>query len=131
MNRPDGTAVGSSPALFVPYLNEPVPQVNENQKRPPGFKDEWLEPLDRKGYLVDMTGSNHRMTRPSIQQIWHVRYREGKKTGILRPDEALTRERYVDCVTGVVNQLRADGLLTEEARRWYIAKAATDDIGVD
>jgi hypothetical protein len=131
MNRPDGTAVGSSPALFVPYLNEPRPQINEDQEWPPGFREEWLEPLNRKGYLVDMTGSGHRMTRPTIEQIWHVRYREGQKTGVLRPYERLTRERYVDCVTGVVTALHADGLLTDEARKWYIDKAKTDEIGVD
>jgi len=131
MTRPDGTSVGSSPALFVPYLTELHPQINENQKRPPGFKDEWLEPLDRKGYLVDMTGSHHRMTRPTIAQMWHVRYREGKKTGVLRTDEDLTRDIYVQCVTGVVNSLRAAGLLTEQAQKWYIEKAKTDDIGVD
>ena len=131
MNRPDGTAVGSSPALFVPYLTEPRPQINEDQPRPPGYKEEWLEPLNRKGYLVDMTGSGHRMTRPTIQQMWHVRYKAGLKTGILRPYEALTRDRYVSCVTGVVNDLHADGLLTKEARSWYINKAMTDEIGVD
>lgn len=129
MNRPDGTAVGSSPALFVPYLTEPRPQVNENQELPPGFREEWLEPLDSKGYLVDMTGSGHRMTRPSIQQIWHVRYREGRKTGILKPYEELTRERYVDCVTQVVTELASERLLTDEAADWYIEKARSDDIG--
>ena len=86
---------------------------------------------NRKGYLVDMTGSGHRMTRPTIEQIWHVRYREGQNTGVLRPYERLTRERYVDCVTGVVTALHADGLLTDEARKWYIDKAKTDEIGVD
>ncbi|MDX1498495.1 MAG: alpha/beta hydrolase domain-containing protein [Woeseiaceae bacterium] len=131
MNRPDGTAVGSSPALFIPYLTKPVPQINEFQERPPGFREEWLEPLDRNGYLVDMTGSNHRMTRPSIEQAWHVRYREGRTTGILRPRERLTRERYVACVRSVVDGLAADGLLTAEARSWYLAKAAGDEIGVD
>ncbi|NNE38466.1 MAG: hypothetical protein HKN08_09190 [Gammaproteobacteria bacterium] len=131
MNRPDGTSVGSSPALFVPYLTVPRPQINEDQPRPPGFREEWLEPLNRNGYLVDMTGSGHRMTRPTIQQIWHVRYKEGKETGVLRPYESLTRERYVECVTGVVNDLHADGLLTPEARTWYIDKAYKDDIGVD
>jgi len=131
MNRPDGTAVGSSPALFIPYLTMPVPQINEDQERPAGFKEEWLEPLDRRGYLIDMTGSGHRMTRPSIQQAWNVRYREGKKTGILRPYETLTRDRYVSCVTEVATSLQADGLLTDEAVTWYIEKARTDDIGVN
>jgi hypothetical protein len=131
MNRPDGTAVGSSPALFVPYLTEPRPQINEDQPRPPGFQEEWLEPLNRKGYLVDMTGSGHRMTRPTIEQIWHIRYRDGMKTGVLRPYERLTRERYVECVTNVVDGLHADRLLTQEARVWYIEKAKTDEIGVD
>jgi hypothetical protein len=131
MTRPDGTSVGSSPALFVPFLTVPRPQINEDQERPPGFREEWLEPLNRKGYLVDMTESGHRMTRPTIEQIWHVRYRESKKTGILHPYETLTRDRYVECVTGVVTGLEADGLLTDEARRWYIEKAKTEDIGVD
>lgn len=130
MNRPDGTAVGSSPALFVPYLIEPRPQINEDQERPAGFKEEWLEPLNRKGYLVDMTGSNHRMTRPTIEQIWHVRYREGKATGVLAPYERLTRARYVTCVTDVVKELRAAGLLTDVAERWYTEKAKHDPIGV-
>ncbi|MGK0298739.1 MAG: hypothetical protein ACI9XC_002362, partial [Gammaproteobacteria bacterium] len=68
MNRPDGTAVGSSPALFIPYLTQPQAQINERQPRPVGYNDDWLEPLDRFGYLVDMTESGHRMTRPSIEQ---------------------------------------------------------------
>jgi len=131
MNRPDGTAVGSSPALFVPYLTMAVPQINVNQERPPGFKEEWLEPLDANGHLVNMTNSLLRMTRPSIQQAWHVRYREGEDTGILRPHETLTRERYVSCVSDVAKGLNADGLLTDEAVTWYIEKAQTDDIGVD
>lgn len=130
MNRPDGTSVGSSPALFVPYLTVVRPQINEDQPRPPGFQEEWLEPLNRKGYLVDMTGSGHRMTRPTIQQIWHVRYKEGKKTGILAPYEILTRDRYIQCVTDVVNDLYTDELLTPEARDWYIEQAHRDDIGV-
>jgi hypothetical protein len=131
MNRPDGTAVGSSPALFVPYLTMPVPQINERQPRPEGFKEEWLEPLDAFGHLVNMTGSLLRMTRPTIQQVWHVRYRNGEKTGILRPHEKLTRERYTACVSDVATSLHADGLLTDEALTWYIEKAQTDEIGVD
>jgi len=129
MNRPDGTSVGSSPALFVPYLTKLVPQVNEDQEWPAGFKEEYLEPLDRNGYLVDMEGSGHRMTRPSIQQMWHVRYSEGKKTGILKPYEKLTREVYSTCVSDVATQLNSEGLLTDEAKAWYIEKAKTDEIG--
>lgn len=129
MKRPDGTSVGSSPALFVPYLTELRPQVNEDQDKPAGFKEEWLEPLDRNGYLVDMEGSGHRMTRPTIQQMWHIRYSAGMKTGILKPYEKLTRENYSACVAGVANSLNADGLLTDEARDWYIEKAKTDVIG--
>jgi hypothetical protein len=131
MNRPDGTAVSASPALFVPFLTEPRPQVNANQPRPPGFQDEWLEPLDRYGFLVDMTGRGHRMTRSSIEQTWHIRHRRGKKTGVLRPYEKLTRENYVSCVTGVVTKLNAERLLTAEAKEWYIEKAGTDDLGID
>ena len=69
------------------------------------------------------------MTRPTIQQIWHVRYREGKKTGVLKPYQKLTREVYTACVTDVVNQLQEDGLLTKAAQQWYIEKAKSDEIG--
>lgn len=132
MKRPDGTSVGPSPALFIPYLTELVPQINEDMPRPVGFKEEWLEPLNEKGYLVDMSGgAGQRMTRPTIQQAWIMRYKQGEKTGILKPDERLTRERYVECVTDVASSLRADGLLTAEAERWYIEKSKTDAIGVD
>ena len=131
MNRPDGTAIGSSPAIFVPYLTELRPQINANQPRPPGYKEEWLEPLNRYGYLIDMTNSGHRMTRPNIGQVWHQRYREGYDTGILRPYEKFTREGYVECVADVVYDLHADGLLTQNAKDWYIEKAKTDEIGVD
>ncbi len=131
MNRPDGTAIGSSPAIFVPYLTELRPQINANQPRPPGFQEDWLEPLNRYGYLIDMTGSGHRMTRPNIEQVWHQRYREGYETGILKPYENLTRDAYVQCVAGVVNDLYGAGLLTKEAQEWYIDKARTDEIGVD
>jgi hypothetical protein len=131
MKRPDGTAVGSSPALFVPYLTELRPQINVDQPWPPGFKEEWLEPLDRSGFLVDMTESASRMTRPTIQQIWHVRYREGKHTGILKPYENLTRARYLDCVSGVAKQLAEEGMLSTEARDWYIDKAGKDEIGIE
>jgi hypothetical protein len=78
-----------------------------------------------------MTNSGHRMTRPNIEQVWHQRYREGFETGILKPYENLTRDAYVQCVTGVVNDLYADGLLTKEAQQWYIDKARTDEIGID
>jgi hypothetical protein len=71
------------------------------------------------------------MTRPSIEQIWHIRYRRGMKTGVLRPYEKLTRENYVSCVTGVVTKLNAERLLTAEAKEWYIEKAGTDDLGID
>lgn len=131
MKRPDGTAVGASEALFVPYATALHPQINEDQQRPPGYREEWLEPVDRHGYLVDLTGSHSRMTRPTIAQIWHLRYRRGEKTGILHPYEKLTRARYVECVTGVAAKLQADGVLTPEAARWYGEKAKTDDIGTE
>jgi len=131
MPRPDGGAFGSSPAMFIPYLTELVPQINEDEERPAGFKEEWLEPVDRRGNLIDMTGALHRRTRPTIQQIWSIRYREGKSTGILRPYESLTRERYVSCVAEVASNLRDERLLTEEAVQWYIEKAKNEDIGVD
>lgn len=129
MTLPDGTSAGTSVAIFVPYLTEPRPQINDHQQRPPGFKEEWLEPLDSQGYLVDMMGSHQRMTRPTIQQAWHMRFRHGYDTGTLRPHEELTRERYARCVNAVAAQLREDRLLTDRALEWYQNRAQTDYIG--
>jgi len=41
----------------------------------------------------------------------------------------LTREVYSACVTDVATQLNSEGLLTDEAKAWYIKKAKTDEIG--
>jgi hypothetical protein len=146
MKDPRGRILSSS-AVFIPYLTMRVPQANahnmsnkrwaavwnEEAQAMTGtdFKEEWLEPLDGRGYLVDMTGSFTRRTRPTIEQAWHQRYRKGYKTGVLAPDDTLTRERYASCVTQVASELHASGLLTKEALDWYLEKAQTDDIGVE
>ncbi len=146
MADPSGRLLTSS-AVFIPYLTRPVPQANaymmanENWVKVwnaeaqamvgTDFQEEWLEPLDGRGYLVDMTGSFTRRTRPTIEQAWKIRYRRGYKTGVLTPYESLTRARYLSCVTKVAADLYADRLLTKEALDWYIEKAMTDDIGVD
>lgn len=129
--RPNGST-SHSLGFFVPYLTELRAQVNADEMDlPPGFDEAWLEPLDARGYLVDMSGEHIRNTRLTVEQAWFLRYRNGEQTGILRPYEGLTRARYASCVFGVASDLHADGLLTDEALDWYVVKGLTDEIMVD
>ena len=45
--------------------------------------------------------------------------------------DAMSRQPLSERYRLRVEALRADGLLTEEAEKWYIEKAKTDEIGVD
>ncbi len=121
-----------SNALLVPYETKARLQWNADSgglEPPPGFDKEWLEPLDGRGYLVDMDNSTTRTTRPSMGQAWRDRNRKGYETGILGPYELLTRARYVSCVTRVAEELHSGGFLTDEALKWYRQKAQSDVIG--
>lgn len=129
-----GNKVLKSVTSFVPYLTEPRPQINADtmpeSEWPDNYRAEWLEPLNAYGYLVDMTGSGTRMTKPTIEQAWKMRYRQGCSTGILKPYDSLTRAYYVLSVMKVAMDLYQDRLLTGEAVKWYLERAINDNIGV-
>ena len=115
---------------LVPYLSEARPALNaDTETLPRDFSQEWLEPLDSRGYLVDMNKNHVRDTRESVTQAWRRRAEEGKKYGILGPYEDLTHARYVSCVTQVVSELMEQKLLSESAVLEYIRKAVDSDIG--
>jgi hypothetical protein len=72
---------------------------------PTGFDPKWLEPLDSRGYLVDMNWNTVRDTRDSIAQAWRRRMTAGKKYGVLEYNEPFTHTTYVKCVTAVATDL--------------------------
>lgn len=115
---------------FTPYLKTPQRPVNaDTTPLPPDFEENWLEPLDSRGYLVDMNKNHIRDTRPSITQAWRRRAREGERYGILGPERVLTHDRYVSCVSRVASELLDQRLISESAMLHYIQAAIASDIG--
>ncbi len=115
---------------FASYLRKRQPAVNaDTESLPPGFDEEWLEPLDSRGYLVDMNKNHVRDTRDSITEAWQRRAREGKKYGVLGPEEVLAHVRYVSCVARVASEFLEQNLLSESAVLDYIRKAINSDVG--
>lgn len=115
---------------FAAYLREPHQALNaDTEPIPAGYDKTWLEPLDSRGYVVDMNRNSVRDTRDSIAQAWRRRLASGKKHGTLGYNETLTHDRYVACVTAAANDLFQQHLLSEEAVKDYVQKARESDIG--
>jgi hypothetical protein len=111
---------------FAAYLREPPPG---RPVVPSDLGEEWLEPMDRRGYPVDMNHNSIRDVRETLTQAWKRRGREGETHGTLTPMETLTHARYVSCVTEVASELFGRRLLGESAMRDYIKRATESDIG--
>ena len=115
---------------FVPYLRERRQVINADaEDLPAGFDPEWLEPLDARGYVVDMNNNGVRDTRESITQAWQRRLRQRERYGTLAAGEILTHVRYVECVSQVTADLVKENLLSEMAQTYYIRNARNSDIG--
>lgn len=115
---------------FAAYLREPHQALNSNTEPIPADYDKaWLEPLDSRGYFLDMNKNGVRDTRDSIAQAWRRRMAGGEKYGTLGFNETLTHARYVSCVTAVATDLAKQHLLSEVAPADYIKKASASDVG--
>lgn len=115
---------------FAAFLRESRPALNaDTEPIPAGYDRSWLEPMDSRGYVVDMNKNGVRDTRDSITQAWQRRAAEGEKHGILEPDEKLTHARYVSCVAASASELFQQRLLSESAMLDYIQNAIASDIG--
>ena len=75
-----------------------------------------LEPLDARGKVVDMNGNGVRDKRETMEHAW-------KRLGILKANEGLSRDKYVDCVKRTATALVKDGLLPSRVVNYYVAKA--------
>lgn len=80
-----------------------------------------LEPLDGAGVFVDMNRNGVRDFRETPAQAW-------QRIGILAKGEALTREKYVACVTGAADALRRDGFFSDKTAQWYAEQARTAEL---
>ncbi|HLH23895.1 MAG TPA: alpha/beta hydrolase domain-containing protein [Chloroflexota bacterium] len=83
-----------------------------------------LEPLDNRGYLIDMNHNNTRDQRETVTQAWQRRAVEGEPSGTLLPDESLTPAAYAACVEQAAAELVTANLLSPAAFRHYVEQAA-------
>ncbi len=115
---------------FVTYMEQSRLSINADVfELPAGYDPAWLEPVDRRGYLVDMNKNGVRDTRESIKQAWQRRWREGERYGALAPGEEFTHQSYVDCVTQVTSDLVKENLLSTMGESYYVRTAQESDIG--
>ena len=80
-----------------------------------------LEPVDGRMELVDMNENGKRDKRESVTEAWH-------RLGLLKPDETLSRAKYVACVQNAVATLRKDNFITEKVANLYIQEAGTEEL---
>jgi len=111
---------------FQAYLDDfpPTPRTD-----PSDFDEELLEPMDRRGYPVDMNHNGIRDRRETLTEAWKRRRKEGKKYGTLEEDESFTHAHYVTCVTAVARELFEERLLSRSAMLDYIQKSSDSNIG--
>ncbi|MBI4482170.1 MAG: hypothetical protein HY652_04685 [Acidobacteria bacterium] len=54
--------------------------------------------------------------------------RAWRRLGLLKPGEAFTRDRYVDCVRASVAKLRKESFITGKVATFYLAQAAQGEL---
>jgi Alpha/beta hydrolase domain len=72
-----------------------------------------LEPVDSRGFLDDLNGNGVRDPLPAMQQAW-------RQLGLVGPNQTLTTQAYVACVTRSVDVLVGERLLSRSVASWYI-----------
>ncbi len=121
---PDGDGTLDHPALAYPEVACPLgrfypyPRVGSGATAWAAFSGIGIEPRDEQGVFVDMNANGLWDFRESPAQAW-------QRLGLLGRGEALTRERYVNCVGDAAAELAALGFFDSETVAAYV-KAATE-----
>jgi len=116
-----------SPALAFPEIACPLgvyfsyPDSTSGTTSFAAFSGDGIEPLDGKKVFVDMNRNGVWDYRETPTAAW-------RRLGLLRSDEALTRERYVRCVQDAAERLRADGFFSDKTAQSYVDQAKTADL---
>ena len=63
-----------------------------------------------------MNGNGARDKRETMEHAW-------KRLGLLKANESLSRDKYVDCVRRTASALAKDGLLPSRVVNYYVIKA--------
>ena len=80
------------------------------------FSGRGLEPRDGRGEFVDMNRNGVWDLRESTSDAW-------KRLGLLDRGEALTREKYTDCVKQAADRLVRDGFFSAATAARYVTEA--------
>ncbi len=111
---------------FQAYLDGRSPASSSGLSH---FDEEALEPMDGRGYPVDMNHNGIRDRVETLAEAWQRRRKEGKRYGTLETDETFTHARYLDCVRSVATELFEARLLSRDAMLDYIQKATDSRTG--
>lgn len=123
----DGDGVIESPAIAYPEVACPLgvfypyPANGDGSTAFAGFTGEGVEPVDGQSIFVDMNRNGVWDFRETPTGAW-------RRLGLLGPRDTLTRARYVQCVTGAAQRLRADGFFTAATAERYVRDARTQDL---
>jgi hypothetical protein len=115
------------PALAFPEVACPLgvyysyPESTSGTTAFAAFTGEGLEPLDAKNVFVDMNRNGVWDYRETPTEAW-------QRLGLLKKNEALTREKYVACVDHAAHELRQDGFFSDETAIGYRDRAKTTDL---
>jgi hypothetical protein len=121
----DGTI--EYPALALPEIACPLgvyfsfPESTSGTTSFAAFTGDGLEPLDGKKVFVDMNRNGVWDRRETPTQAW-------RRLGLLKKDESLTRDAYIQCVQRVAEQLRKDGFLSDSTAARYGEAAKTAEL---
>jgi hypothetical protein len=116
-----------NPALSFPEVACPLgvyygyPDTTSSTTAFAPFTGQGLEPLNQKLVWVDMNRNGVWDYRESPTQAW-------QRLLLLKPDETLTRDKYVDCVTHAAEALGKEGFFSPQTVAWYAEHAKTADL---
>ncbi len=125
---PGGAGRNPHPALAFPEVAcprgvyFPYPNSTAGTTSFAAFTGTDLEPLDGSGVFVDMNRNGVWDERETLTDAW-------RRLGLLRPLEALTKDRYVGCVQTAAGVLATDGFLSPANATWYVDQARQAEVG--
>ena len=126
--RSDWAELSDVPALAFPEVACPLgvyysyPNSTAGTTAFAAFTGTGIEPLDGKDVFVDMNRNGVWDYRETPTQAW-------RRLGLLKPNEALTRERYAACVQNAADELRRNGFFSDKTAAWYVEQARTAELG--
>jgi len=127
-SRSDDSSLAAKPAVALPEVacplgvyyafptDGPAQFADTNTTFAP-FDGAGLEPLNRRGELVDMNENGVRDERDSVEAAW-------QRIGLLSAQEAFTPERYAACVEKAAVGLAEERLLPWRVVEHYRSEAA-------